>query len=74
MSFFSFCRTGPANASTRLAEVYAELEVMESDKAPSRASVILAGLGFTPAMQVGDAEVKIGSFFNKSYSMAFHKL
>merc|ERR1719412_2098974 len=24
---------------------------MESDKAPSRASVILAGLGFTPAMQ-----------------------
>merc|ERR1719322_1134457 len=43
--------TAPATASTRLAEVYAELEAMESDKAPSRASVILAGLGFTPAMQ-----------------------
>ncbi len=35
----------------RLTEVYAALEAMESDKAPSRASVILAGLGFTPAMQ-----------------------
>ena len=45
-------RTAPATASTRLAEVYAELEAIESDKAPSRASVILAGLGFTPAMQV----------------------
>merc|ERR1719322_216736 len=43
--------TAPATASTRLAEVYAELEAMESDKAPSRASVILAGLGFTTQMQ-----------------------
>ena len=37
--------------SSRLAEVYVELEAMESDKAPSRASVILAGLGFTSEMQ-----------------------
>merc|ERR1711936_51349 len=37
--------------TTRLATIYAELEVMESDKAPSRASVILAGLGFTTEMQ-----------------------
>ena len=37
--------------SARLAAIYVELEAMESDKAPSRASVILAGLGFTPEMQ-----------------------
>ena len=37
--------------NTRLAEVYAELEAIESDKAPSVASVILAGLGFTTQMQ-----------------------
>lgn len=37
--------------NNRLASVYAELEAIESDKAPSRASVILAGLGFTPDMQ-----------------------
>ncbi len=60
--------------STRLSEIYAELEAIEADKAPSRyklnqgfflkknrlgtrnvytyrASVILAGLGFTPEMQ-----------------------
>ena len=37
--------------TTRLATIYADLEAMESDKAPSRASVILAGLGFTTEMQ-----------------------
>ena len=37
--------------SARLTEVYAELEAIESDKAPARAAVILAGLGFTPEMQ-----------------------
>jgi len=35
----------------RLQAVYAELEAIEADKAPSKASVILAGLGFTAAMQ-----------------------
>lgn len=34
-----------------LAEVYTKLEEIEADKAPARASVILAGLGFTPKMQ-----------------------
>lgn len=42
---------GLADLSARLAEVYAELEIIESDKAPARAAVILAGLGFTPDMQ-----------------------
>ncbi|CAN7987411.1 unnamed protein product [Ixodes pacificus] len=37
--------------SERLSQVYAELLHMEADKAPARASVILAGLGFSPAMQ-----------------------
>lgn len=37
--------------SQRLQAVYAELEAIEADKAPSKASVILAGLGFTAAMQ-----------------------
>ncbi|XP_073778302.1 ATP-binding cassette sub-family F member 3 [Danio rerio] len=37
--------------SVRLSEVYAKLEEIEADKAPARASVILAGLGFTSKMQ-----------------------
>lgn len=37
--------------SNRLNLVYQELTAIEADKAPARASVILAGLGFTPEMQ-----------------------
>ncbi|KAK2090802.1 ATP-binding cassette sub- F member 3 [Saguinus oedipus] len=37
--------------AAELAEIYAKLEEIEADKAPARASVILAGLGFTPKMQ-----------------------
>lgn len=37
--------------SVRLSEIYAKLEEIEADKAPARASVILAGLGFNPKMQ-----------------------
>ncbi|XP_022110204.1 ATP-binding cassette sub-family F member 3-like [Acanthaster planci] len=37
--------------SSRLAEVYAQLEEIEADKAPARAAMILAGLGFSPDMQ-----------------------
>ncbi|KAJ8271150.1 hypothetical protein GJAV_G00123320 [Gymnothorax javanicus] len=37
--------------SVRLSEIYAKLEEIEADKAPARASVILAGLGFSPMMQ-----------------------
>lgn len=36
---------------SRLQEIYVELQQIEADKAPARASVILAGLGFTPEMQ-----------------------
>uniref|UniRef100_A0A673HU58 ABC transporter domain-containing protein n=1 Tax=Sinocyclocheilus rhinocerous TaxID=307959 RepID=A0A673HU58_9TELE len=37
--------------SVRLSEIYAKLEEIEADKAPARASVILAGLGFSAKMQ-----------------------
>ncbi|KAI1883081.1 hypothetical protein AGOR_G00241570 [Albula goreensis] len=37
--------------SVRLSEIYVKLEEIEADKAPARASVILAGLGFSPRMQ-----------------------
>ncbi|XP_053625958.1 ATP-binding cassette sub-family F member 3 [Plodia interpunctella] len=37
--------------SAELSEVYAQLENIEADKAPARASIILSGLGFTPEMQ-----------------------
>ena len=37
--------------STRLSEIYQHLEAIEADKAPAKAAVILAGLGFTPGMQ-----------------------
>ncbi|KAH1000417.1 ATP-binding cassette sub-family F member 3 [Dendroctonus ponderosae] len=37
--------------NTQLSEVYAQLQNIEADKAPARASIILAGLGFTSQMQ-----------------------
>ncbi|XP_021913880.1 ATP-binding cassette sub-family F member 3 isoform X2 [Zootermopsis nevadensis] len=37
--------------SSQLTEVYAQLQNIEADKAPARASIILNGLGFTPEMQ-----------------------
>ncbi|XP_050691355.1 ATP-binding cassette sub-family F member 3-like [Eriocheir sinensis] len=37
--------------ATQLSEVYAELQAIEADKAPAKASVILNGLGFNPEMQ-----------------------
>uniref|UniRef100_A0A665UIS7 ATP-binding cassette sub-family F member 3 n=1 Tax=Echeneis naucrates TaxID=173247 RepID=A0A665UIS7_ECHNA len=45
--------TGTADGleSIRLSEIYGKLEEIEADKAPARASVILAGLGFSPRMQ-----------------------
>lgn len=39
------------NASDRLAQVYARLQEIEADKAPAKASLILAGLGFSTKMQ-----------------------
>ncbi|XP_046390041.1 ATP-binding cassette sub-family F member 3 [Ischnura elegans] len=38
--------------NTQLAEVYAELQHIEADKAPARASIILAGLGFSAERQL----------------------
>ncbi|KAI5627193.1 ATP-binding cassette sub-family F member 3 [Silurus asotus] len=43
--------TADGTESVRLSEIYAKLEEIEADKAPARASVILAGLGFSPKMQ-----------------------
>ncbi|XP_072544831.1 ATP-binding cassette sub-family F member 3 [Salminus brasiliensis] len=43
--------TADGSESIRLSEIYARLEEIEADKAPARASVILAGLGFSPKMQ-----------------------
>ncbi|XP_065061208.1 ATP-binding cassette sub-family F member 3-like [Rhopilema esculentum] len=40
-----------SSCSQRLSEVYAKLADIEADKAPSRASVILSGLGFNAEMQ-----------------------
>ncbi|XP_040284435.1 ATP-binding cassette sub-family F member 3 [Bufo bufo] len=42
---------GDGSESVRLSEIYAKLEEIEADKAPARASVILAGLGFKHTMQ-----------------------
>ncbi|XP_075426974.1 ATP-binding cassette sub-family F member 3 [Ascaphus truei] len=42
---------GDGSESTRLTEIYAKLEEIEADKAPARASVVLAGLGFKHTMQ-----------------------
>lgn len=39
------------NLNQKLTEIYANLELIESDKAPARASIILIGLGFTKDMQ-----------------------
>ncbi|KAL7401025.1 hypothetical protein ABVT39_021552 [Epinephelus coioides] len=43
--------TADGMESVRLSEIYGKLEEIEADKAPARASVILAGLGFSPKMQ-----------------------
>ncbi|XP_062987916.1 ATP-binding cassette sub-family F member 3 [Elgaria multicarinata webbii] len=42
---------GEGTEGARLSEIYAGLEEIEADKAPARASVILAGLGFSTKMQ-----------------------
>ncbi|XP_071519851.1 ATP-binding cassette sub-family F member 3 [Panulirus ornatus] len=40
------------NLASQLSEVYAELQAIEADKAPAKASVILNGLGFNSEMQM----------------------
>jgi ATP-binding cassette, subfamily F, member 3 len=39
------------NKSAELSEVYAQLQLLEADRAPARAAIILNGLGFNKAMQ-----------------------
>ncbi|KAK3860899.1 hypothetical protein Pcinc_033079 [Petrolisthes cinctipes] len=39
------------NLVEQLSNVYSELQAIEADKAPAKASVILSGLGFDPEMQ-----------------------
>ena len=51
MDIFSHCRTAETELSTRLSTIYSELEAIDSATAPSRAAVILAGLGFSAEMQ-----------------------
>ncbi|EJK76929.1 hypothetical protein THAOC_01278 [Thalassiosira oceanica] len=46
----------------RLDEVYARLQALGSDSAESRASVILSGLQFTPAMQSGPTSALSGGW------------
>ncbi|KAJ8022132.1 ATP-binding cassette sub-family F member 3 [Holothuria leucospilota] len=43
--------TSDPKLSARLTQIYSQLEAVEADKAPSRAAMILAGLGFTAEMQ-----------------------
>lgn len=50
-NIFWFSSTDPS-LSAELTEIYAQLENIEADKAPARASIILSGLGFTPEMQI----------------------
>lgn len=47
-----FFRTTDPTLSAELSEVYAQLEHIEAEKAPARASIILNGLGFSSEMQV----------------------
>ncbi|GAB1599407.1 ATP-binding cassette sub-family F member 3-like [Argonauta hians] len=42
---------GSDSLASRLSEIYHLLEAIDADKAPAKAAVILAGLGFTPKMQ-----------------------
>jgi len=53
---------GDTEASGRLSEVYVELEAIDSAKAPARAAVILAGLGFTPQMQANATKTFSGGW------------
>ncbi|XP_048460215.1 ATP-binding cassette sub-family F member 3 isoform X2 [Rhincodon typus] len=47
----SYGERGDGSESSKLTEIYSKLEEIEADKAPARASVILAGLGFSSKMQ-----------------------
>ena len=48
MKFIKYQGPTEGSGSSRLAEICQELEAIEADKAPARAALILAGLGFSP--------------------------
>ncbi|XP_063923644.1 ATP-binding cassette sub-family F member 3-like [Zophobas morio] len=48
--------------SNQLTEVYAQLQNIEADKAPAKASIILNGLGFTPEMQQKETKTFSGGW------------
>lgn len=49
--YFLTFRSNDPNLNNELSEIYAQLQTIEADKAPAKASIILNGLGFTSAMQ-----------------------
>ena len=46
-----FLCSADGDVSAQLAEVYAGLQAIDADRAPARAAIVLAGLGFNPQMQ-----------------------
>lgn len=46
-----FYSSADQEISNQLSEIYAQLQNIEADKAPAKASIILNGLGFTSNMQ-----------------------
>lgn len=51
LNYYDIFRSNDPELNTELSQVYAQLQNMESDKAPARASIILNGLGFNSVMQ-----------------------
>ncbi|XP_044259705.1 ATP-binding cassette sub-family F member 3 [Tribolium madens] len=48
--------------SNQLTQIYAQLQNIEADKAPAKASIILNGLGFTPEMQQKETKTFSGGW------------
>lgn len=61
MLYFSYRSTDP-EINNQLSEVYCQLQHIEADKAPAKASIILNGLGFTPEMQVRSTKTFSGGW------------
>ena len=59
---------GDTNVSSELSEIYHRLESIEADKAPARAAVILAGLGFSPDMQKQHTKYVVILLFTCTYT------
>ncbi|XP_059618870.1 ATP-binding cassette sub-family F member 3 [Phlebotomus argentipes] len=49
-------------ATEELADIYRQLQEIEADKAPAKASVILSGLGFTKEMQIAATKTFSGGW------------